>query len=127
MINTQQEESAQAVLEFGRNLLTELSGKFGGACTLNEVRVMCQINSCSLDGRTCTVTALHKETGIPIPTVSRSVANLQSNGWLSSRPDPDDGRKRVISLGPRSLAGRWVHIDGRDQWITDFRKHSLAP
>ena len=125
MINTQQEESAQAVLEFGRNLLTELSGKFGGACTLNEVRVMCQINSCSLEGRTCTVTALHKVTGIPIPTVSRSVANLQSKGWLSSRPDPDDGRKKVISLGPRTLKEARKDIDRAARWINDFREHDL--
>ena len=125
MINTQQETSAQAVAKFGRNLLTELSGKFGGACTLNEVRVMCQINSCSLDGRTCTVTALHKVTGIPIPTVSRSVANLQSNGWLSVRPDPDDGRRRIISLAPRSLQKTCDDIDEAVRRINDFREHGL--
>ncbi len=125
MINPQ-EETAQAVVEFGRNLLRELSGKYGGDCTLNEVRVMCQIIGCSLKGRTCSVTALHKVTGIPIPTVSRAVANLQSDGWLSTQPHPDDGRKRVISLGPRSLAGMWEDIDGRAQWTTDFREYDVA-
>ena len=124
MINPQQ-ETAQAVVEFGRNLLRELSGKYGGDCTLNEVRVMCQIIGCSLKGRTCSVTALHKVTGIPIPTVSRAVANLQDDGWLSTQSDPDDGRKRIISLGPRSLAGKWEDIDGRAQWITDFRESDV--
>ena len=73
---------SQAVIEFARNGLKILSGKYGGDCTLNEARVMVQIIHCHLDGRTCSVTGLHKATGIPIPTVSRAVANLQSEGWF---------------------------------------------
>ena len=118
--------TALIVVEYTRKLLRRLAGKYGSSATLNELRVMNQVVLCGIIERTCTVTSLHRVTGIPIPTVSRSVANLQSNGWLSLRPDPDDGRKRVISLGPRSLAGMWVHIDGRDQWITDFCERGLA-
>ena len=117
--------TAQAVLEFSRNLLNDLAENYGGETTLNELRVMNQILRCSLYGRTCSVTALHKVTGIPIPTVSRSVANLQSNGWLSAQQDPDDGRKRIISLGPRSLEQTWDDINGRVQWLNDFREHGL--
>ena len=120
MSSSPREETAEAVVQFGRNLLTELSGKFGGDRTLNEVRVMCQIVGCSLKGRTCCVTALHKATGIPIPTVSRAVANLQHDGWLTDRPDPADGRKRIITLGPRSLAGAWDDVNGRAQWVTNY-------
>ena len=86
---------------------------------------MNQILRCSLQGKSCSVTALHKVTGIPMPTVSRSVAHLQNDGWLSERPDPDDGRKRLISLGPRSLALMWNDINERIQWINDFRDHGL--
>ncbi len=117
--------TAQAVIEFSRNLLRDLASYYGGSCTLNELRVMNQVIRCSHEVRTCSVTALHKVTGIPIPTVSRSVANLQTNGWLSDRRDPNDGRKRIISLGPRSLAGTWDDIDKRVQWINDFREHGL--
>ncbi len=115
----------QVVVEFSRNLLRQLADKYGGDCTLNELRVMNQILRCSLQGQSCSVTALHKVTGIPMPTVSRSVANLQNDGWLSERPDPDDGRKRLISLGPRSLELTWNDIDERIQWINDFRDHGL--
>ena len=117
--------TAAAVIEFSRNLLKKLAQKYGGECTLNELRVMNQILRCHLVGRTCCVTALHKVTGIPMPTVSRSVAHLQSEGWLSERRDPDDGRKRIISLGPRSLEQTWDDINGRVQWINDFREHGL--
>lgn len=116
---------AKAVVEFSRNGLKILAEKYGGDCTLNEVRVMIQIIRCHLDGRTCTVTSLHKVTGIPIPTVSRAVANLQSEGWLADRRDPSDGRKRMISFGPRSLEATPEDIARSIQWIEDFRRNGL--
>ena len=125
MSNKSHDVTAPAVVEFTQNMLRALAEKHGGACTLNEVRVMYQINSCSFDGRTCSVIALHRVTGIPIPTASRSVASLQSEGWLSSRPDPDDGRKKVISLGPRTLKEARKDIDRAARWINDFREHDL--
>ncbi len=118
--------TAKTVVEFTRNLFKTLTEKYGGDCTLNELRVMNQIIRCHLEGRHCSVTALHKVTGIPIPTVSRSVANLQSNGWLSAQQDPDDGRRRIISLGPRSLEQTRTDITEAVQWINDFREHGLA-
>lgn len=117
--------TAQVVVEFSRNLLKDLAEKYGGACTLNELRVMNQIIRCSLAGRTCCVTALHQITGIPIPTVSRSVISLQKNGWLSDRRDPTDGRKRIISLGPRSLELTGDDINSRVEWINAFRENGL--
>jgi DNA-binding MarR family transcriptional regulator len=116
---------ALAVVEFARNGLQILSEKYGGDCTLNEARVMVQIIQCHLGGRTCTVTALHKVTGIPIPTVSRAVANLQREGWLSERQDPNDGRKRLISFGPRSNEKTPDDIERSVQWVRDFLKNGL--
>jgi DNA-binding MarR family transcriptional regulator len=125
MIKKRDDVMAQAVIEFARNGLTILAEKYGGDCTLNEVRVMIQIIRCQLEGRTCSVTALHKVTGIPIPTVSRGVANLQRDGWLSEQQDPTDGRKRLISFGPRSIETTPGDIERSIQWINDFRKHGL--
>ena len=116
---------SQAVIEFARNGLKILSEKYGGDCTLNEARVMVQIIHCHLDGRTCSVTGLHKVTGIPMPTVSRAVANLQSEGWLSERQDPSDGRKRIISFGPRSEETTPGDIEQSIQWVKEFRKKGL--
>jgi len=116
---------AKAVVEFARNGLKILSEKYGGDCTLNEARVMVQIIHCHLKARTCSVTGLHKATGIPIPTVSRAVANLQREGWLSERRDPTDGRKRVISFGPRSNETTPDDIERSVQWIRDYRKNGL--
>ncbi len=125
MINKTHDVTAQAVVEFARNGLKILAEKYGGDCTLNEARVMIQIIRCHLEGRTCSVTALHKVTGIPIPTVSRAVANLQSEGWLSEQRDPTDGRKRLITFGRRSLEKTPDDIERSIQWINNFREHGL--
>ena len=117
--------TAQAVVEFARHGLEILAKKYGGGCTLNEARVMNQIIRCHLEGRHCSVTALHKVTGIPIPTVSRAVANLQSDGWLSEQEHPTDGRKRLITFGPRSLQNTPDDIGRSIRWINDFREHGL--
>jgi DNA-binding MarR family transcriptional regulator len=118
--------SAKAVAQFNRFVFKRMAEKYGGECTLNEVRVMNQIICCSLDGRTCGVTALHKATGIPIPTVSRAVTNLQSEGWLAERQHPTDGRKRVITLGPRSTTETWNDIKKLISLISDFPEHGLS-
>ncbi len=125
MFSKPHDVTAQVVIEFTRNVFKTVAEKYGGDCTLNEVRVMNQIIRCHLKGRYCTVTALHKVTGISIPTVSRSVIHLQAEGWLSAQRDPDDGRKRIISLSPRSLEKTGDDISEAIQWINDFRDHGL--
>ncbi len=113
------------MIEFSQMLFRSVAEKYGGDTTLNELRVMNQIVVCHLKDGTCNVTALHKLTGIPIPTVSRSVAHLQSEGWLSEQRDPNDGRKRIISLGPRSLGRIYDDIRGDIEWFKESREHGL--
>ncbi len=71
------------------------------------------------------MTALQRVTGIPIPTVSRCVANLRGNGWLSEQPDPSDGRKRIIFIGPRAMKLAHDDINVAIEWINDFREHGV--
>ncbi len=125
MSNEPYDVTAPAVVEFMQNLFRTLAERYGGAATLNELRVMNQVILCRLNGRSCSVTGLHKETGIPKPTVSRIVANLQGDGCLSDRRDPDDGRKRLISLGPSFSELAHDDIDEAIRWINNFREHGL--
>ncbi len=125
MIDKPHDVTAPAVAEFTRTLFRTLSDRFGGEITLNELRVITQVVRCQLAGRTCSVTALQRVTGIPIPTVSRCVANLRGNSWLSEQPDPSDGRKRTIFIGPRSMKRAHDDINVGIQWINDFREYSL--
>jgi DNA-binding MarR family transcriptional regulator len=119
MSNNPHEITGRVVIEFSRRLFSSVAEKYGGDTTLNELRIMNQIVVCHLNGQTCYVTALHNLTDIPIPTVSRSVAHLQSQGWLSEQRDPDDGRKRLISLGPRALDRIYDDIGGDVKWLKE--------
>jgi DNA-binding MarR family transcriptional regulator len=125
MSNKPHDVTAKVVIEFSRILLGALAEKYGGDSTLNELRVMNQLIRCSIKGRHCTVTGIHKATGIPIPTVSRSVTHLQREGWLSEQVDPDDGRKRLICLSPQSMELTSNDIDERVQWLNNHRDHGL--
>ena len=62
---------------------------------------------------------------ITAPTVTRTVAKLQGDGWLTDRRDPADGRKRIISLGPRALKLTPNDINRSIRWINEFREHGL--
>ncbi len=125
MSNNPHEVTAHVVVEFAKNLFGMLAEKYGGASTLNELRVMNQVILCHIKGRSCSVTALHTVTGIPISTVSRTVSNLQREGWVLDRRDRTDGRKRIISPGHRSLDRTTEDISKSIQWINDFRDHGL--
>ncbi len=125
MSNEPHDVTSQVVVKFARNLYSLLAEKFGGDTTLNELRVMNQIILCHIKGRNCSVTALHKVTGIPIPTVSRAVAHLQYSGYVTDRRDPNDGRKRIISIDFRAFEQTSGEIDDMIQWINDFREHGL--
>ncbi len=125
MVDSIHDVTPQAVIQFTRDLFISLVGNFGSDCTLNELRVINQITRCSLEGRTCSVTALHKITGIPLSSVSRAVTKFQNKRWLSETRDPADGRKRIISLEPRSLEKTRDDIDRSIGWINNFRENGL--
>ena len=126
MTNKPHDVTAQAVVQFTRILFGVLSEKNGGNTTLNELRVMNQIILCHVKGRCCSVTALHKVTGIPISTVSRAVAHLRHSGYITDRRNPHDGRKRIISIDSRDFEQTSGEIDDIIQWINDFREHGLS-
>jgi len=119
--------TAEVVVEFTRHILDKLAEKYGGGITLNELRVMHQIVVCRVKDRHCSVTALYTKTGIPKSTVSRAITSLQDGGWLSERQDPHDGRKRMITLGPRAMEQTSGEINEMIQWINDYREFGLQP
>lgn len=110
------------VLEFTRKLYRGLAERYGGECTLNELRVMNQIILCRFKGYFCSVTALHRATGIPLATVSRCVCNLRRKGWLEEQPHPDDGRRRIISVTSGFLQIARREIGKKAAWFNDYQR-----
>lgn len=90
------------IIEMTHELFEMLSDKFGGDKTLNEIRVMNQVIGCDHARQACEVSFLAETTGIAISTVRRVVGNLFDQGFLHERINPDDRRRTIITLGPRS-------------------------
>ena len=126
MSNEPHDVTSPTLVKYAHSLYSLLAEKFGSDTTLNELRVINQIILCHAKGRRCSVTALHKVTGIPISTVSRAVAHLRYSGYLTDRRDPHDGRKRIISIDSRAFEQTSGEIDDIIQWINDFREHGLS-
>lgn len=111
------------VVEYGAKLTTRLAEKYGGQMTLNQLRVIHSVLLCYLRNGSefpCTVKWIHENTDIPLSTISRSLAGLVDNGWVADEIHPDDGRSRIIRLGPKSAK---TPIDLRilGDWLLDRR------
>ena len=116
------EFTREAVVFFIRQLLEELVRVRAGETTVNELRVVNQMIICHLHGGSCTVTGLHRQTNIPMPTVSRIVTQLQFKGWVCDEQDPDDGRKRIIRLKPEAFDTMTIDFEAMAEWLNSFGK-----
>ena len=74
--------------------LEYLSDKYGGKITINEVRVIAHVYL----NEPTNLTQISKELKLPFSTASDAVARLLYDDWLSQKADPQDGRKRLITI-----------------------------
>lgn len=108
-----------AVLEYGAELTRLFSEKYGGQTTVNQLRVLHSVLICTYRNGPacpCTVKWIHEDTGIPLSTISRALTYLVETGWIADEPNPQDGRSRIVKLGPKSdrtpadlkFLGKWM-------------------
>jgi DNA-binding MarR family transcriptional regulator len=107
----------RAVTEFARLLFHRVAQKYGGDCTVNELRVMNAVYVSNYKRETCTPTLIAITTDIPKSTVSRSLANLIDKGWLIDRKDAEDRRRRIIELSQEAKKQRKAEIAEASEWI----------
>ncbi len=91
--------------EYGAELTRLFSEKYGGQTTVNQLRVIHSVLICLFRNGPdypCTAKWIHEDTGIPLSTISRAVAGLVETGWMTEEPHPEDGRSRIVRLGPKS-------------------------
>ena len=110
----------RTITEFSRLLFAKMANKYGGDCTLNELRVMNAAYFFSFNGGQCTPTQIAKETGIPKSTVSRSLASLFEKGWLQDEKDPEDRRRRIITLSDMAMERRTTDWQEAIDWLVMF-------
>lgn len=70
-------------------------------------------------GGPTTVSRLAREAGVRPQSMSATVAALETMGWVSGSPDPNDGRQTLIALTPvfreRLAKGRAA----REDWLAE--------
>ncbi|MEM6514212.1 MAG: MarR family transcriptional regulator [Pseudomonadota bacterium] len=109
----------KTIAEFSRHLFERVAKKYGGDCTINELRVMNAAYWYSFNDNLCTPTLLAQTTGIPKSTVSRSLASLIDKGWLTDEQDPEDRRRRIIRLSEKSAKSRSTDFSDAVGWLEE--------
>ncbi|WP_461172708.1 MarR family winged helix-turn-helix transcriptional regulator [Arthrobacter sp. Z1-9] len=70
----------------------------------------------------CRATRLAGRLGVGTPVLSRQIAELEEQGLVVRRKDPDDGRAHVVALTPLGV-DKLEHL--QSQWSTMFQEHLL--
>ena len=73
-------------------------------------------------GGPTTVTALAKEEQISVQSIGSTLAGLQTRGLLERRPDPDDGRRSILSI---TEAGRTA-LEDKNNVRTEHLVNALS-
>jgi DNA-binding MarR family transcriptional regulator len=70
-----------------------------------------------ITGDSLRVTTLADLLGVDAPTVTRKVQQLEHEGYVARRPDPDDRRATRIALSPAGRRTLERVLDARRTWI----------
>jgi DNA-binding MarR family transcriptional regulator len=73
----------------------------------------------------CSLTELAEASDSDLAAVSRMIASLEKNNWLTRARDPNDARQAIVKLGPKAKR-RLPEIEAVVDEIADEVLHSLS-
>jgi len=97
------EELRGNLIRFASLLFNRMSDKYGGATTLNELKMSNYAFVCHASGIIMSVTRASKELKIPISTMSRIMTSMRAKGFLTEEEHPTDRRRRVFRMADAYL------------------------
>ena len=74
-----------------------------------------------------TVTALAKEEQISVQSLGATLAGLQTRGLLERRPDPDDGRRSILSITEAGRAALRDKDNARTELLVKALSRAFTP
>jgi len=80
-----------------------------------------------IDQGPTTTSALAKAEHVRRQSMAETVATLQDDGLIVSAPDPDDGRKTLITATRKGKSLYKSIPAAREAWLTDVLQAHLAP
>lgn len=60
-------------------------------------------------------------------SMAQTVRELENAGWVSRRPDPDDGRRAILELTADGLERINANRAAREDWLTQMLEQELDP
>jgi DNA-binding MarR family transcriptional regulator len=58
-------------------------------------------------------------------SMAQTVREVESAGWVSRRPDPDDGRRQILEITEQGLARIHANRAAREDWLTQALHREL--
>ena len=58
-------------------------------------------------------------------SMAQTVRELEAAGWISRRPDPDDGRRAILELTGEGLVRIEANRAAREDWLTQALEREL--
>jgi DNA-binding MarR family transcriptional regulator len=58
-------------------------------------------------------------------SMAQTVREVEQAGWVSRRPDPDDGRRQIVELTEAGVARIQANRAAREDWLTQALEREL--
>jgi DNA-binding MarR family transcriptional regulator len=58
-------------------------------------------------------------------SMAQTVREVEAAGWVSRRPDPDDGRRQILEITEQGLARIHANRAAREDWLTQALHREL--
>jgi DNA-binding MarR family transcriptional regulator len=74
-----------------------------------------------------TVTELAQAEGVRPQSMGATIATLEAAGYIASSPDPNDGRRTILSLSSMAIENFSANRAAREGWLFQAIQENLSP
>ena len=106
------------LIMFASLLFNKMAKKYGGATTLNELKMLNYGFVCHARGEDLSVMNATRDLGMPKSTVSRILTGMRAKGFIIEEINPRDRRRRTFRLKDAYLSKGDSDIQDLLRWCS---------
>lgn len=115
--------AAEDLIALFRRLRRRMRSLPAGDLTPSQTAVLLRLDNASA----ATTTALALAEGVRSQSMTATLAALERLGLIARRPDPEDGRRQLITLSPAGRARVGRDRERRHEWLARSLHQQLTP